>query len=104
MAARHERPSSPPLLFRAPADDQARDRAQSQRPDDGAPDSGRRDQSATVAHADAVAEAFRVAGITAATVSGDMPARGRADLIGRFDRGDVQVLTNCMVLTSHMWK
>ena len=54
---------------------------------------------ATVAHADAVADAFRAAGITAATVSGEMPARDRADLIGRFDRGDVQVLTNCMVLT-----
>jgi hypothetical protein len=28
-----------------------------------------------------------------------MPARARADLIARFDRGEIQVLTNCMVLT-----
>jgi hypothetical protein len=28
-----------------------------------------------------------------------MPARDRADLIARFDRGEVQILTNCMVLT-----
>jgi hypothetical protein len=54
---------------------------------------------ATVAHAEAVAAAFRAAGVTAETVSGDMPARERADLIARFDRGEVQVLTNCMVLT-----
>ena len=54
---------------------------------------------ATVDHADAVAEAFRTAGVTAETISGDMPSRTRADLIARFDRGEVQVLTNCMVLT-----
>ena len=54
---------------------------------------------ATVGHADAVAEAFRTAGVTAETISGDMPSRVRADLIARFDRGEVQVLTNCMVLT-----
>jgi superfamily II DNA or RNA helicase len=54
---------------------------------------------ATVEHADAVAAAFRSAAITAETVSGEMPARDRADLIARFDRGEVQVLTNCMVLT-----
>ena len=54
---------------------------------------------ATVDHADAVAEAFRTAGVTAETISGEMPSRTRADLIARFDRGEVQVLTNCMVLT-----
>ena len=54
---------------------------------------------ATVDHADAVAEAFRAAGVTAETISGDMTSRTRADLIARFDRGEVQVLTNCMVLT-----
>jgi hypothetical protein len=54
---------------------------------------------ATVDHADAVAEAFRAAGVMAETISGDMPSRTRADLIARFDRGEVQVLTNCMVLT-----
>ena len=54
---------------------------------------------ATVAHAEAVAAAFRAAGITAATVTGEMPAKERAALLARFDRGEVQVITNCMVLT-----
>jgi superfamily II DNA or RNA helicase len=54
---------------------------------------------ATVAHAEAVAAAFRAAGITAETVTGEMPTRERADLLARFDRGEVQVITNCMVLT-----
>ncbi len=53
----------------------------------------------TVDHAEAVAEAFRAAGVSAEAITGDMPARARADLIARFDRGEVQVLTNCMVLT-----
>ena len=53
----------------------------------------------TVAHAEAVAEAFRADGISAETITGDMAPRARADLIARFDRGEVQVLTNCMVLT-----
>lgn len=53
----------------------------------------------TIDHADAVAAAFRSAGITAETISGDMASADRADLIARFDRGEVQVLTNCMVLT-----
>ena len=54
---------------------------------------------ATVDHAEAVAEAFRAEGVAAETVTGEMPGRARADLIARFDRGEVQVLTNCMVLT-----
>lgn len=54
---------------------------------------------ATVAHADAVATAFRGAGVTAETITGEMPAGERAERIAAFDRGDVQVLTNCMVLT-----
>ncbi len=54
---------------------------------------------ATVAHAEAVAAAFRDAGITAATVTGEMPGKERAELLARFDRGEVQVITNCMVLT-----
>ena len=54
---------------------------------------------ATVDHANAVADAFRAAGVTAETISGDIPSRTRADLITRFDRGEVQVLANCMVLT-----
>ncbi len=54
---------------------------------------------ATVTHAEAVAAAFRAAGITAGTVTGEMPAKERAALLARFDRGEVRVLTNCMVLT-----
>jgi DNA repair protein RadD len=54
---------------------------------------------ATIEHAESVAAAFRAAGVTAETITGEMGTRDRADLIARFDRGDVQVLTNCMVLT-----
>jgi superfamily II DNA or RNA helicase len=54
---------------------------------------------ATVAHAEAVAAAFRATGVTAATVTGEMPARERTALLAQFDRGEVQVITNCMVLT-----
>lgn len=54
---------------------------------------------ATVEHAQSVAAAFRSAGITAETVTGEMKARDRVDALARFDRGEVQVLTNCMVLT-----
>lgn len=53
----------------------------------------------TVTHAEAVAEAFRADGVSAETITGDMNAGVRADLISRFDRGEVQVLANCMVLT-----
>jgi superfamily II DNA or RNA helicase len=53
----------------------------------------------TIEHAEAVTAAFRAAGVNAATITGEMPARARAELIARFDRGEVQVLTNCMVLT-----
>jgi len=53
----------------------------------------------TVDHAEAVANAFRTEGVTAEAITGDMPTKARADLIARFDRGEVQVLTNCMVLT-----
>jgi DNA repair protein RadD len=54
---------------------------------------------ATVAHAEAVAAAFRDAGVTASTITGAMPTNERTDRIARFDAGDPQVLTNCMVLT-----
>lgn len=53
----------------------------------------------TIEHAESVAAAFRAAGITADTITGEMATRDRADVIARFDRGEVQVLTNCMVLT-----
>jgi DNA repair protein RadD len=53
----------------------------------------------TIAHAEAVAASFMAADVTAAVVSGDMPADHRADVIARFDRGEIQLLVNCMVLT-----
>ena len=53
----------------------------------------------TVDHAEAVADAFRTVGIASETITGEMPSRARAELIARFDRGEIQVLTNCMVLT-----
>lgn len=53
----------------------------------------------TVAHADRVAAAFRSAGIEAATVHGNMSARAREDVLAAYDSGEIQVLTNCMVLT-----
>lgn len=54
---------------------------------------------ATVAHAEAVADAFIAEGISAAVISGDMASSERSNLIAQFDRGDIQVLANCMVLT-----
>ncbi len=54
---------------------------------------------ATVAHAEAVASVFSAEGVSAAVISGDMASSERSDLIARFDRGDIQVLANCMVLT-----
>jgi len=53
----------------------------------------------TIAHAEAVAASFIAADVAAAVVSGDMPADHRADVIARFDRGEIQLLVNCMVLT-----
>jgi DNA repair protein RadD len=43
----------------------------------------------TIEHAEAVTGAFRASGVTAATITGEMPARARAGLIARFDRGEV---------------
>lgn len=54
---------------------------------------------ATIEHAESVAAAFRAAGITAGTITGEMATSDRAEIVARFDRGEVQVLTNCMVLT-----
>lgn len=50
-------------------------------------------------HAQAVADAFRAANISAAHISSETPTKERADIISRFDRGEIQVLTNCMLLT-----
>ncbi len=52
-----------------------------------------------VAHAHGLAAAFTHFGITAAAVTGDTPARQRAEVLASFSSGRFQVLTNCMVLT-----
>lgn len=53
----------------------------------------------TVATAQSMAEAFTATGIPAAAVWGDMPRDDRAATLDAYRRGDVQVLSNCMVLT-----
>ncbi|MFE9937366.1 DEAD/DEAH box helicase [Streptomyces hirsutus] len=53
----------------------------------------------TVATAQAAAEALKNVGITAAPVWGDMGRDERRETLARYSAGDVQVLTNCMVLT-----
>lgn len=53
----------------------------------------------TVAHAHNACKAFSDAGINAAVISGDMPGSERKRLLHEFDRGDLQVLLNCFVLT-----
>jgi superfamily II DNA or RNA helicase len=53
----------------------------------------------TVDTARSMAESFTAAGLPAAAVWGDMSRDDRATALERYRRGDVQVLTNCMVLT-----
>ena len=55
--------------------------------------------SVDVAHAHAIAEAFRTAGVTAEAVSGETPTEQRRDMLQRFREGRLTVLVNCMVLT-----
>lgn len=52
-----------------------------------------------VAHAHALAEAFRAAGVRAEALSGETPWEERRDLLARYTAGEVEVITNCMVLT-----
>ena len=52
-----------------------------------------------VSHALNVAEAFRVRGVSCETVYGDMPTEERQDILSRYSRHEVQMLTNCAVLT-----
>lgn len=53
----------------------------------------------TIAHAGHVLEAFRAAGVTAGLITGEMPGGERAATLAAFDRGQLQVLVNVMVLT-----
>lgn len=52
-----------------------------------------------VAHSQDLAEAFQDAGIKAAAVYGSMKPDDRKTVIEDFANGEIQVLTNCMVLT-----
>lgn len=53
----------------------------------------------TVEHARDVCEAFRLAGVKAETIDGEMEMPERRRLLKAYDAGDVQVLTNVAVLT-----
>ena len=53
----------------------------------------------TVQHAQDVATAFLGAGVKAAVIHGGMADSERRAILTRFDRGQIQVLTNVMVLT-----
>src|SRR3546814_6670671 len=54
----------------------------------------------TVAHAVHVRDAFRDAGVTAAMIDGNMKDGERRGVLAAYDRGEIQVVTNCMVLRS----
>lgn len=54
--------------------------------------------TSTVAHAQALAGAFPAKSIRAAVVHGGMAAAERQPVLGTYDRGQIQVPTNCFVL------
>ena len=54
--------------------------------------------TAGVKHANNVAKAFRDAGINARAVSGETPKRELAEILAGFERGEVDVLCNAMLL------
>ena len=54
--------------------------------------------TAGVRHANNVAKAFREAGINAQAVSGETPKRELAEILAAFERGEVDVLCNAMLL------
>lgn len=54
--------------------------------------------TAGVQHAKNVARAFQDAGINARAVSGETPKRELAEILANFERGDVDVLCNAMLL------
>jgi ATP-dependent helicase IRC3 len=54
---------------------------------------------ANVAHATAMAETYRQAGVPAAVVYGAMPKAQREQTLAAFSRGEIKMLTNCNVLT-----
>lgn len=52
-----------------------------------------------VEHAHALADAFRGAGIRAMALSGETPKHERREILRAFSDGQLEVITNCMVLT-----
>ncbi len=54
--------------------------------------------TAGVQHANNVAASFRAAGINAQAVSGETPKRELAEILAAFERGEVDVLCNAMLL------
>ena len=54
--------------------------------------------TAGVRHANHVAASFRAAGINAQAVSGETPKRDLAEILAAFERGEVDVLCNAMLL------
>ena len=54
--------------------------------------------TAGVQHAKNVAEAFKLTGINARAVSGETPKRELAEILAAFERGEVDVLCNAMLL------
>ncbi|MEK6326706.1 MAG: helicase-related protein, partial [Actinomycetota bacterium] len=54
--------------------------------------------TAGVRHANNVAASFRAAGINARAVSGETPKRELAEILAAFERGEVDVLCNAMLL------
>jgi len=54
--------------------------------------------TAGVRHANNVAASFRAAGINAQAVSGETPKRDLAEILAGFERGEVDVLCNAMLL------
>jgi len=55
--------------------------------------------AAGVSHAEHIAEMFNSHGVRAATVSGETDKDERRQMLADFARGDIQVMTNCGVLT-----
>jgi ATP-dependent helicase IRC3 len=53
----------------------------------------------SVAHAENLSKWFRIYGAKAETISGDMPLNERKEVLKRFKAGEINVLTNCQVLT-----
>jgi superfamily II DNA or RNA helicase len=55
--------------------------------------------ASNVAHAMALEAAWKGAGITAETLTGETPTRERKGILNRLKTGETQVVTNCAVLT-----